>query len=432
MTNGKLLRAAGAGLVLSGIGILLSSSAMAQGVRNQVTPVTQGQLVDYSYEDGAAEPAPVAPGACGAASSCCETACGGYESACCGNSCDWCCLGEPYTLQKALHGDCPSPITVGGWMQFGYHNEKTGLFNKHDNRVNMHQFWLYAEKVADGTCGWDWGFRTDIMYGVDAADTQAFGNQPGNWDYLNGWDHGIYGWAMPQAYGEVAYGDLSIIAGHFFTKVGYEVVTAPDNFFYSHAFTMNNSEPFTHTGALATYKMAENVEVYGGWTAGWDSGYDAFNDGDSSDGSNFLGGASVGVTDAVTLAYITTVGDLGWRGEGYSHSIVADVTVTDSVNYVIQSDLVETNSGGDHQVGVNQYLFHTINDCLKTGARVEWWKNSGVSFYEVTGGVNYRPHANLILRPEVRYQWSDNHVFATASGIPSDEAIFGMDAIVTF
>ena len=95
------------------------------------------------------------------------------------------------------------------------------------------------------------GFRADLMYGQDADDTQAFGNPPGTWDYLNGFDEGAgYGWAIPQLYGEVALGEhVTVKAGHFYTLVGYEVVTAPDNFFFSHAMTMFNSEPFTHTGS---------------------------------------------------------------------------------------------------------------------------------------------------------------------------------------
>ena len=48
---------------------------------------------------------------------------------------------------------------------------------------------------------------------------------------MNNFDHGIYGFALPQVYGEVAMGDLSVKMGHFFTIIGYEVVTAPDNFF---------------------------------------------------------------------------------------------------------------------------------------------------------------------------------------------------------
>ena len=75
-----------------------------------------------------------------------------------------------------------------------------------------------------------------------------------------------------------SHGDWSIKGGHFYTLLGYEVVTAPDNFFYSHAFTMYLSEAFTHTGALVTYEGLPDTTVYAGWTAGWDTGFDQFFD----------------------------------------------------------------------------------------------------------------------------------------------------------
>ncbi len=48
--------------------------------------------------------------------------------------------------------------------------------------------------------------------------------------------------------------------GHFYTIIGYEVVTAPDNFFYTHAYTMQYGEPFTHTGVLATYNANDQLQ----------------------------------------------------------------------------------------------------------------------------------------------------------------------------
>ena len=123
------------------------------------------------------------------------------------------------------------------------------------------------------------------------------------WD--NTWDNGVnYGWAMPQLYLEAGYGDLSVKAGHFYTIIGYEVVQATGNFFYSHAYTFNNSEPFTHTGILATYNLSDDVTFYGGWTEGWDSGFD-------DNGDNFLGGISVNLTDDFTVIYATTIGRFG-------------------------------------------------------------------------------------------------------------------------
>ncbi|MEZ6042946.1 MAG: porin [Planctomycetaceae bacterium] len=365
-----------------------------------------------------------APSACGdpcSLDSCIADACG--EAGCgdgCGEGCD------------SLFGECGSGITIGGWAQFGYHSGVTPLstvrnqglaFNDHPHRLNLHQGWLYAEKIADGSNGLDWGFRADFMYGVDASSTQAFGNNPGRFDFQNGWDRGAgYGWALPQLYAEVAAGDVSVKIGHFYTLVGYEVVTAPGNFFYSHALTMYNSEPFTHTGAIATYNASDELTLYGGWTAGWDTGFDRFNS-----GSNFLGGFSSSLTEDVTLTYINTVGNLGWRGHGYSHSIVVDTAVNDKLNYVLQSDVVR--AGAYDTIGINNYLFYTLTDNVKAGTRVEWWKADGFSRYEATWGVNVTPMENLVVRPEVRYDWGAD---PNNGGADLTTTTFGIDAILSF
>ena len=344
-----------------------------------------------------------------------DTGCGISEG--CGD--DGCDLGDAWQLF-----DNEGPIKIGGWLSAGYHTENTGLFNQRPNELQLHQGWLYAEKVADGSEGFDWGFRADVVYGTDANDTQSFGNNPGTFDFQNGLDFGNgttnYGWAIPQLYAEFANGDWSVIAGHFYTLVGYEVVTAPDNFFYSHSITSFNSEPFTHTGVVATYNASDNVTLYGGWTAGWDTGFDQF-----GNGSSFLGGASIAISEASTFTYITTFGDFGARGAGsgsYSHSLVLDTAVNDKLNWVLQSDYVE--DGIDEQYGLNNYLIYTVNDCVGYGLRTEWWQNNGNDFYEITGGVNYRVHANLILRPEVRWDRNDT--------TDDDQTGFGIDAVFTF
>jgi hypothetical protein len=356
---------------------------------------------------------------------------------CCWDACDCCScyLFGPDEAWALMPEDSCSSINAGGWMQLGYHSKATplsrvygdlGSFNDVPNNLNLQQGWMFVERVADGSdCCWDWGFRADMMYGTDAQKTQGFGGT--GWD--TDWDNGVYGWAMPQLYAEVERGDLNIKAGHFFTLVGYEVVTAPDNFFYSHALTMFNSEPFTHTGVLATYGLNDCVEVYGGWTAGWDTGFENFNG-----GSSWLGGFSAELTENVTFTYISTAGNFGARGaDAYSHSVVLDVALTEDLNYVVQSDLLSIGDlsvnalpreARDDDVGVNQYLLYTLSDCWAVGGRLEWWKNEGNSNYEATFGVNYHPHANIVLRPEVRYDWNP--------GNNMDQATFGMDAILIF
>jgi hypothetical protein len=348
--------------------------------------------------------------------------------------------GEGYDLGTAVLGE-DSAYDIGGWTQFGYTSRSTGLFNDQPDGVRNQQTWLYFEKAVDGSDGLDIGFRVDAVYGADAQDTQSFGNNDGEWDLRDNFNHGDDGFAIPQLYVEAAAGDLSVKAGHFYTLVGYEVVTAPDNFFMSHAFTMYLSEPFTHTGVVATYSGFENVEFYGGWTAGWDTGFDQ-----SDGGSSFLGGFSLNPCESVALTYIATVGNLGAIGDGYSHSIVVDTAISDKLNYVVQSDLVTTNAdvlgiGEDYEsYGLNNYLTYQISDMWGVGTRAEWWNANDASYYEVTAGVNYKPAPNLTFRPELRYQWGDGNEDESQTvtadnpvGLPIDEGvIFGMDAIFTF
>ena len=408
----------------------------------------------------------------GCADDCCGSACGDSCGSCCNTCCDSgcclssnCCLGEPCRLKDHIDPCGCCWLDFGGWTQIGYHTDNTRqsqqfgdlfAFNDVPDQLNLHQQWLWFEKVAEAPCcGMDWGFRFDVMYGTDAQKTQAFGNPgagnigQGRWDASL--DHGEYGWAMPQLYGEVAFGDWSVIAGHFFTLVGYEVVTAPDNFFYSHAYTMFNSEPFTHTGVLATYSGMEDVTLYGGWTLGWDTGFDQYEENGTS-GSSFLGGFSASLTDDVAVTYILTAGDFGLRSDGtfyggaantndngYSHSVVFDVALSDDLNYVFQSDLVTLNDIGHNQVGINQYLFYTLNDCWAVGTRFEWWKSNDVaddsstSFYGWTYGLNYKPHANIVIRPEVRHNWTPAETaFIANNGVDFNQTVFGIDAIFTY
>ena len=357
----------------------------------------------------------------------------------------FCCdLGDAFDLGDHLF--CPdSGWDLGGWTQFGYHSDNDGVFNTHPGTLDLQQGYLYLEKTADGSRGLGFGGRVDVMYGTDGSNTQAFGNNPGTWDFANGFDYGIYGWALPQAYVEIAYQDLSVKVGHFYTLLGYQVVPATGNFFYSIPYTFNFSEAFTHTGALATYEANDNVTLYGGWTLGWDTGFDQFGSGNS-----FLGGASVKLTDDLTATYICTAGNLGWIGDNaYTHSFVADWVINDKWEYVGQSDLNSidnsVNAGGGHYdtVGLNQYLFYTVNDCVKAGGRAEWWKADGISLYEAAFGVNVKPHANVLVRPEIRYNWVPgsnlpavlpvtSSLNATTAQDYIDNAIFGVDVILTF
>ncbi|HMP07975.1 MAG TPA: outer membrane beta-barrel protein, partial [Lacipirellulaceae bacterium] len=366
---------------------------------------------------------------------------------CCGDACCDCGSGcgrggllgalEGFSLASLVGLD--SPYEIGGWTNFAYYNNNIPLsvakddlasFDDIPDRMNLAQQWFYLGRTVDGSNGFDIGGRVDVIYGTDAQKTQAFGNPGagtrgfGTWDASL--DHGYYGWAIPPAYGEVAMGDLSVKVGHFFTLVGWEVVPATGNFFHSHSYTMFNSEPFTHTGVLATYAMSDALTMYGGWTLGWDTGFDQVNS-----GSSWLGGFAVNLTDNVSFTYINTYGNFGWIDEGsknsYSHSCVLVAQLTDNLQYIGQSDMVDINNPGVVEydtVGLNQYLIYKLSDLISVGGRMEWWKADGTSYYGATGGANVNVLSNLVFRPEYRQDW--------APGVGLDTDTFAVDMIYSY
>ncbi len=347
--------------------------------------------------------------------------------------------------------DCKPCYKIAGWIEGGYHNKLEPLsqqngdvlsFNDVPHRFHARQCYAYIEKTVDTeeNC-LDWGFRADVLYGTDAQKTQAFGNAldanglPRGWD--NDWDNGVYGWALPQAYVDVGYGDLLVRAGHFYTKMGYETVTATGNFFFSHALTHFNSEPFTHTGAYAEYKVNDDLTVMSGWALGWDTGFASF------DNSHlYHGGFTYKLHEDVTFIYMNCIGDFGRRGSsGYYQSVILDTKLSEKWQWVSHSDVLRINDApnngghlGDDATSWVNYLFYNHSDCWQFGTRAEWWKGnlpsppyadpSFGSHYGITYGLHYRPHANFVIRPEMRHYWSP------ATDIRSDN--FAVDAIFTW
>lgn len=415
-----------------------------------VEPVAFRNDAYYRQGDEFLVSTPVTTASVSSASDCCEPSCADptcSDDVACGDGCaagglfSGCGLAGPVeslSLASLMGLSDDSAIEVGGWTNIAYYNKNIPLSQNFDDllsfddipdHANLAQQWFYIGKVADGSGGRDFGGRIDVIYGTDAQKTQAFGNPGagvrGFGFYDASLDHGYYGWAIPQAYMEVANGDLSTKIGHFFTPIGYEVIPATGNFFHTHSYTMFNSEPFTHTGALSTYTGFEALTLYGGWTAGWDTGFTNL-DG----GSNFLGGFGYQINDNVTFTYLNTYGNFGWRGgkDSYSHSMVLVADLTDNLQYVGQSDLLDAtdnpNAGQIETIGINQYLFYTLTDTLKLGGRCEWWKRDGTSYNEITGGVNIQALSNLVFRPEVRHDW--------APGADLDQTAVAVDAILTY
>jgi hypothetical protein len=435
------------------------AQAAADSDGQSPAPVVQGDSQPAPAAQAPAKPDAslnyLAPGAC---SSSCDIGCGLGG---CDDACDSAGSQQWKLFQNPVLG-----FNIGGWSQIAYHtanNAGLGIlnnsgapgagapanFNNYADHVQLQQQWLYAERIADGSDGLGLGGRIDYVYGTDGPDTQSFGIANSHWD--NTWDNGgAYGHAIPQLYGEAAYGNLSVKAGHFFTIIGNEVVQATGNFFYSRQFTFYNAEPFTHTGVLSTYTVDEDTTFWNGYVMGWDSGFE-------DNGDAYISGFKRQLTDSTSLVYTNALGrfnddvaspNFGERGS--IHSGILTTKLSDKLTHLIQTDYLQThNAAGAVQrntFGMINYLIYSLNDRWSVGSRSEWFNYTtqqvhNADLYNQTFGVNYRPNANLIMRPEVRWVWDKNGVTGpvganeispnTGLFMPS-QAAFGTDMIFLF
>ncbi|OQW78793.1 MAG: hypothetical protein BVN35_03320 [Proteobacteria bacterium ST_bin11] len=405
-------------------------------------------------------------------------------------------------------------LKVGGWLNtsvsgnFNAHHDGFNgpvTFNDRSGEFQMNQLYLYLQKaITVSGDSFDIGGRADFMYGSDAIFTQAYGNPSfdpstgnptggrGDWDlYLSG--DRFYNLAIPQAYAELNLpigNGVGVKIGHFYTPIGYEVVTAPDNFFVTKPYTMQYGEPFTHTGMLASYTVNPNWAisagaVTGSGTGGWDGNFNK-NVGNWS----FLGGVTWTSDDAGTsLAVTSTAGEQSETNSSKwaMYSIVGKHNFTDKLHYIIQHDhgfadnVVTGNASAAAGAiatqnaswyGINQYLIYDINDKLSAGLRAEWFRDNngfrvngpgrcvagaqpngtnttcgaawggyygnnpaflsqGSGYYGLTAGLSYKPAKWLNLRPNIRWDHSDQ-VNAFAGGNSQDQVLFTADAVIVF
>lgn len=328
------------------------------------------------------------------------------------------------------------PISVRGWVDGGYTfngSSPTSHFNGPYNQVDrdrpqLNQLYLVVEKALKATSGIDAGFRVDAMYGHDYFLAQSNGierNQSGTPKW-NREEHGI---ALPQMYAEVGNQTFSVKAGHFYTIIGYEGVPAPANFFYSKSYSYQFAGPFTHWGGLATWNLTPQLTLQGGVVNGWDA-FDRRSDKPAyvlkakyTMENNFLT-ASFGV---ITGEEPTAVPEKTEQRTRYS--AIIGVNPTDDLEYVFHHHYAyqedgKLGGGTARWYGVDQYLYYRLHQKVKAGLRFEWMRDEAGtrvggspdrgnpnlapfagSFYSLTGGVNYYPHSNVTIRPEVRYDW---------------------------
>ena len=457
-----------------------------------VDPVVRSSSFVNEYDAPAEPPSPSdAPAASGSGCTSCGScgSCNGCNSC---YSCSGCGLGDPWKFFDNDFLTCRG-INISGfsaqsftWNPYSPRDRFNGPVTWMDrsNEAMLNQFYLYAEKVADnGGEGTALGWRADALYGTDHRFTTAGGLE----DRINK-SHAFYGLALPQFYGEVAYNDLKVKLGHFYSPVGYFVVPTALNFFNTLPYTFQYGEPFTHTGILGAYQMTDDLNVGAGIHRGWDS----------FDFNPHLGGILTAtrtnwLKEGDSLAFVSIFGKepnllnggVGFRrgGPAFSSRYLQTVTYTRPINdcltTVFQTDFgvqgqAFTDAGGNNRTarwyGMNSYTFLKVNDHVTWGFNNEWFRDDGGfrvggflpnfpnntnggptlvrglsparsgfdgTFSQMTFGPQIRPNANLLIRPNVRGDWyvgprNAAGLLPFGDGNRWQQVIFSTDAVVFF
>jgi hypothetical protein len=350
-------------------------------------------------------------------------------------------------------------LKFGGWLAGGisatandpvdgYNGVVT--FNDRYGEFQMNQLWTYLEKAIDPCKTCDIGARIDFLYGTDARFTQAVDGLEEDWNQTEP----FYQIALPQFYVDASLYNWTLRVGHFLTILGYEEVQAPNNFFYSHSYAKQYGEPFTHTGFLLMRDIGPFC-----FSGGLHRGNDQFDDTDGLDALGYLGSVAWTNCDGdITTAFAVSATEQGPGVEELIYSFVSIFDLSNRLTWVVQHDYGRSTFGrfGSRAqwYGINQYLLYQINCRLSFGARMEWFRDedgtrvTGLGdgnlatgpflgdFYELTLGLNWRPHGNLTMRPEIRWDWFDQdgpgRVQPFDAGDKDNQFMFAWDVIMTF
>jgi Putative beta-barrel porin-2, OmpL-like. bbp2 len=348
-----------------------------------------------------------------------------------------------------------SGTQIYGWIQQGFAgnpdsprdrvNFGTNLgWRSNDYRLN--QVYFVLENTLEHDKAFNLGYRVDFLVGHDAPFFVANGLLSDFTGFSRSSGLGVdgpksfrepnrVGIDFPQFYleahfpGVITPGGLDVRAGKFYTLMGREVYPGADTDFYSRTYENIYATPFTHTGVLATLHATSTLDVIAGVVRGWD----VFRD--NNDMVSFHGGLVWNSPDkryTWTTAWITGPerpdNDRDYRSLVSSY-LTAKLGAGSAWMVSAGGHLGYESNGATDPVtgrredakwyGATVNVFYDVDPKVRLGTRLEWFRDEQgtrtaqlgrpgfrASFFDFTLGLTYKPLRSVIVRPELRVDWS--------------------------
>ena len=350
-----------------------------------------------------------------------------------------------------------SGTQVYGWIQQGFAGNPDSPRDRvnfgtnygwRSNDYRLNQVYFILENTLEQEDGFNIGYRVDFLAGHDApffvangllSDFTGFNpssgvgvDGPKSFREVN-----RIGIDFPQFYVEthlprvLTPGGVDVRAGKFYTLMGREVYPGADTDFYSRTYENVYATPFTHTGVLFTLHATSTLDVIAGVVRGWD----VFKD--NNDMVSFHGAFIWNSPDKRynwTTAWITGP-EQPDNNRDYRTLISSYLTaklgtgdawlVSAGGHLGYESDAAVDAATGRLKdakwYGATVNLFYNVDPTLRLGTRLEWFRDDqgtrtaqlgrpgfAADFFDFTVGVTYKPHRSVIIRPELRVDWSPN------------------------
>lgn len=337
-------------------------------------------------------------------------------------------------------------------------------FNNLRNTPLLDKISLNIERTVDPTKRqFDLGFHLEGIWGYDARFIHSNG--------LGDTQTGRYQWDPLQAYVDIALpcAPMKIRAGKWIELAGFEQFSAniygafgdPMKALYSYSYQFLYAEPGTQTGVLATYILNPQWTFDIGTTEGWNQSTR-----NTDHYLDILGRITYTPSDKTTIIFVMTEGPEFPISVGHNlpapdtkdwwtaldlvitHKVTDKLSLGTGVDFVDAPHIPGLSGGAKQWGGIAGYASYAINEFSTVNSRLEWYNDSsdgfstgaatGANYFETTVGVAIKPFpkdktlSGLLIRPEIRYDGSNQRVFATGDNRSGEKGELTLSGDVLF